>query len=34
MNPLHLMWIIPLCTSFGYALGAVMATGNREDDDR
>ena len=25
MNPLHFMWIIPLCTSFGFVLGAVMA---------
>lgn len=34
MNPLHLMWIIPLCTSFGFVLGAVMAVGKRGDDDR
>lgn len=26
---LHLLWIIPLCTFFGFVLGAVMA----ESDD-
>ena len=25
MNPLHLLWIIPLSTMFGYVLGAIMA---------
>ena len=29
MNPVHLMWIVPLCVSFGYVLGAVMAAGRR-----
>lgn len=37
ISALHLIWIIPLCTVFGYMLGAVMAVGKsaerRETDD-
>lgn len=35
MSALHLIWIIPLCTVFGYMLGAVMAVGkdDREEGD-
>ena len=32
MNPLHLIWIIPLTTLFGYCLGAIMATGAMADE--
>ena len=32
MNPLHLLWIIPLTASFGYVLGAIMATGAMADE--
>ena len=29
MNPLHLIWIVPLSVLFGYVLGAVMSANKR-----
>ena len=31
INALHLFWIVPLATLFGYILGAVMAVGKASD---
>lgn len=27
MNPLHLLWIVPLAASFGFAVFAVLSVG-------
>lgn len=31
ISAFHLIWIIPLCTIFGFVLGAVMAVGKQGD---
>ena len=33
MNPLHLLWIVPLAHVFGFIRGAVMASCALSDDD-
>lgn len=32
MNALHLIWIIPLAASFGYAVAALMMAAKRADE--
>ena len=35
MNPLHLLWIIPLSATFGFAIAAILIVGGRgEHGDR
>ena len=29
MNPLHLIWIVPLCGSIGYAIACLMQAAGR-----
>lgn len=31
MNPVHLLWIVPLSSSFGFLWGALLAISGEED---
>lgn len=31
MNPLHLLWIIPLSASFGFSICAILTVGKESD---
>lgn len=34
MSMIHLLWIIPLATTFGFILGGIMAIGKLSDNDK
>lgn len=34
INTLHLLWIVPLSTAFGFLLAALCAAASRSDDHR
>lgn len=33
MNPLHLIWIVPLSAAIGYFIAILMATAKRADEE-